>query len=126
VPDANDEVMRWQGVVGSVVRRVRGGAEIAGVPLADGDQVTCLLGAANRDPRRYEDPDRFDIRRPPQPHLGFGVGLHNCLGINLAKVEAEIAVNAMLDSVPLFQIAAPYRYSSLPVRGPDPVTIALA
>lgn len=124
---ANDEVMRWQGVVGTLVRRVRGGpVELAGIELGDGDEVTCVLAAANRDPQRFADPDRFDIHRPPQPNLGFGVGLHFCLGINLAKLEAELAVGGLLDRVPGFRVAGPYTYSSLPLRGPQPVSLAIA
>lgn len=122
---ANDEVMRWQGVVGTLVRRVRGGAvELAGVALADGDEVTCVLASANRDPARFAEPDRLDIHRPPQPNLGFGVGLHHCLGINLAKLEGEIVIGGFLDRLPDFRVAEPYSYSSLPLRGPQPVTLA--
>jgi cytochrome P450 len=124
VPAANDEVMRWQGVVGTLVRRVRGGPiEIAGVTIADGDNVTCLLRSANRDPERYQDPGRFDIYRPPQPSLGLGAGFYNCLVSALAKLEAELVVNWLLNNVPDFTIAAPYRYTTLPMRGPVPVTL---
>jgi len=124
IPAANDEVMRWQGVVGTLVRRVRNGPiELAGVELADGDDVTCLLVAANRDPERYENPDQFDIHRPHQPNLGFGFGFHNCLGLALAKLEVEIAVNGMLDAVPEFVLGGAYQYSSIPMRGPLPVLI---
>jgi cytochrome P450 len=123
---ANDEVMRWQGVVGTLVRKVRGGpVALAGVPLQDGELLTCLPTCANRDPARFDDPDRFDIHRPPQPNLGFGAGMHHCLGINLAKMEAEEAVNGLLDCAPGFAIAGPFRYSAMPLRGPLPVTIAL-
>jgi cytochrome P450 len=122
---ANDEVMRWQGVTGTVARRVTGGpVELAGVTLRPGDLVTCLLMAANRDPARYDDPESFDIHRRPEPNLGFGVGMHNCLGINLAKLEAEVAVDALLDHLPPYRIAAPPAYSTLTLRGPYPVTIA--
>lgn len=124
---ANEEVMRWQGVIGTLPRRLRGGPiDIGGIQLADGDHVTCLIGTANRDPASFENPDAFDINRKPQPNLGFGVGLHNCLGAVLARMEAELAVNALLDRVPRFIVTAPHRYTSLPVRGPLPVTIALA
>lgn len=123
---ANEEVMRWQGVVGTLPRRVCGGPiEIAGVELTDGDHITCLTGCANRDPERFEAPDQFNIHRTPQPHLGFGIGLHNCLGAALARLEVEMAVNALLDRVHDFHIAAPYHYTAIPVRGPLPVTIAL-
>ncbi|PZR44631.1 MAG: cytochrome P450, partial [Stutzerimonas stutzeri] len=59
------------------------------------------------------------------PNLGFGVGFHNCLGLALAKLEGEVAVNRLLDAVPGFAVAAPYLYSSLPLRGPLPVIVAL-
>ena len=115
---ANDEVMRWQGSSATLVRRVRGGPiELAGVTLADGDNVTCLLSSANRDPERYENPDKFDIHRPIQPNLGFGVGFHNCLGSALAKMEAELVVNRLLNDVPDFHVAAPYRYYDLADAG---------
>ncbi len=124
VRPANEEVLRWQGVTGSLVRKVRGqGAQIADVALEDGAEVTLLLAAANRDPARYENPDAFDIHRPAKANLGFGFGLHHCLGLNLARLEAEMAVQAALDQFPPFSIAAPYGYSTLPVRGPLPVVI---
>lgn len=127
IPAANDEVMRWQGVVGTLPRRVRGGSiEVAGIELCDGDDVMCLLASANRDPARYDDPDRLDIHRTPQPNLGFGFGFHSCLGLALAKLEAEVAVNGLFDSVPDYTIAGPCRYSSVALRGPQPVSIALA
>lgn len=125
IPQANDEVMRWQTVVGTLVRRVRGGpVDLLGVQLEDGDDVTLLLGAANRDPDRYPDPDRFDIHRAAKPNLGFGMGFHNCLGSMLAKLEAQTAVNGLLDRVDGFVVSAPYHYSSMPLRGPLPVVIA--
>jgi cytochrome P450 len=124
-PAANDEVMRWQGVVGVLTRKLRGGPmRIDGVEMRDGDLLTCLPHAANRDPARYERADAFDVHRPPQPNLGFGVGLHHCLGVNLAKVEAQIAVDAVLELAPDFELAAPYSYSTLPMRGAEPVVIS--
>ncbi|MFV8817900.1 cytochrome P450 [Haliea sp. E17] len=124
VVPANEEIMRWQGVVGTLPRRVRGAAvTIGGVTMAEGDDVTCLLAAANRDPARYARPDELDIHRERQPNLGFGAGLHNCLGAALARLEAELAVNALLDAVPDYSAEADYSYSSLPLRGPTPVTI---
>lgn len=125
IPTANDEVMRWQTVVGTLVRRVRGGSiDLMGTVLEDGDDITLLLGAANRDPERYADPDSFDIHRPALPNLGFGVGFHNCLGSVLAKTEAEMAVNGLFDRIDGFTMAAPYGFSSLSLRGPMPVVIA--
>lgn len=126
VVQANDEVMRWQNPIGTIMRLVRGGpVDLGGVTLADGDAVSLVLTSGNRDPARYDDPDRFDIHRTPQPNLGFGFGLHNCLGLALAKVEAEVAVQGFLSRIPDYRIVAPYSYSPVPARGPSPVTIAL-
>jgi len=126
IPQANDEVMRWRNIIGTIMRKVRGGpVELAGITLADGDAVSLVLTSGNRDPARYEDPDRFDIHRMPQPNLGFGLGLHNCLGLALAKVEAEVAVRGFLARIPDYAIAASYHYSPVPARGPSPVRIAL-
>lgn len=122
---ANEEVMRWQGVVGTLPRKVRGGAiVVAGVELGDGDDVSCVLASGNRDAARYQNPDEFDLHRIASPNLGFGVGMHNCLGANLARLEAEMVVNALFDVIPDYEISAAYHYSSLPLRGPAPVTIA--
>lgn len=126
IPSANEEVMRWQSVIGTLPRRVRGGPiTIAGVELADGDHVTCVIGCANRDPSRFKNPDEFDIHRTPQPHTAFGLGLHNCLGAALARLEVELAINGVFDRIPVFRLAAPYTYTPVPVRGPLPVIITL-
>lgn len=123
---ANDEVMRWRNVIGTIMRRVRGGpVELAGIELADGDAVSLVLTSGNRDPARYDDPDRFDIHRVAQPNLGFGLGLHNCLGLVLAKIEAEVAVSGFLRRIPDYVITAPCHYSPVPTRGPSPVCVAL-
>lgn len=126
VVQANDEVMRWQNPIGTIMRVVRGGpVELGGVTMRDGDAVSLVLTSGNRDPARYEDPDRFDIHRKPQPNLGFGFGLHNCLGLALAKMEADVAVQGFLARIPDYRIVAPYHYSPVPARGPSPVMIAL-
>ncbi len=124
---ANEEVMRWQGVVGTLPRRVRAGdIEIGGVRMQEGDDVTCILACANRDPARYADPDTFDIHREQHPNLGFGAGLHNCLGAALARLEAELAVNAVLDATPDYRVQPGYSFSSLPLRGPTPLNVEMA
>ncbi len=123
---ANDEVMRLDPPVGTLVRRVCGGPiTVAGVDMADGDDVTCLIGSANRDPARYLHPDAFLIGRAATPNIGFGFGFHVCLGLPLAKLEADIALRRFLANIPPYVVAGPYSYTSLPMRGPQPVTIAL-
>lgn len=97
----NDEVMRCDSVVQTIQRRVRaGGAEVAGQAMQGGDHVFVLLGAANRDPRAFDDAERFDLHRKGKPHLGFGFGFHHCLGLNIAKQEARAFVSALLGDYP--------------------------
>lgn len=71
--------------------------EIAGQRIAAGDSLTALVGAANRDPRVFEDPDRFLVDRLPNPHLSFAPGLHQCLGLQLARLEARAVLRAWLE-----------------------------
>ncbi|MFI6297772.1 cytochrome P450 [Nonomuraea sp. NPDC050790] len=103
VPAAVEEFLRFDGPVGQASFRVTtepvsyGGAEI---PAGEVVQVSLL--AANRDPARFPDPDALDIRRPAAGHLGFGHGIHHCLGAPLARMEAEIAFTMLLARFPSF------------------------
>jgi cytochrome P450 len=74
--------------------------ELDGQRLAEGEMIIPLLAAANRDPAVFTDPDRLDVSRTPNPHLGFGKGPHYCLGAPLARLEAEIALNTLLRRLP--------------------------
>ncbi len=67
------------------------------MPIAKGSDVALLLGAANRDERKYKDPDKFDIFRESKQHVGFGFGIHVCLGMHLARMETRVAMNTLLD-----------------------------
>ncbi|MBE8472194.1 cytochrome P450 family protein [Streptomyces justiciae] len=79
--------------------------DLAGTPIAAGDAVLVSLAAASRDPLHFPDPDRFDITRRPQGHLGFGHGLHHCLGAPLARLEASVAVRLLLRHHPALALA---------------------
>ncbi|MDT7839751.1 cytochrome P450 family protein [Streptomyces justiciae] len=79
--------------------------DLAGTPIAAGDAVLVSLAAASRDPLHFPGPDRFDITRRPQGHLGFGHGLHHCLGAPLARLEASVAVRLLLHRRPALALA---------------------
>ena len=105
IPAAIEEMIRWDGIVQVGRRRVRRDTTVSGVPLREGDLVMIVLGAANRDPAMFEDPDRFDITRANvNRHVGFGFGIHHCLGANLARAEIGVALDALLD-LPGLQLA---------------------
>ena len=94
---AIEEVIRWEPPVTVILRQCTRDTELAGVPIAEGADVALMLGAANRDERKYKDPDRFDIFRESKQHVGFGFGIHVCLGMHLARMETRVAINALLD-----------------------------
>ncbi|MFB6554687.1 cytochrome P450 [Streptomyces sp. NPDC056405] len=103
--------------------------ELAGTRIAAGDSVLVSLAAASRDPGHFPDPDRFDIGRRAQGHLGFGHGLHHCLGAPLARVEAAVAVRLLLGRHPALALAADpatltWRTSTL-LRGPAELPVRL-
>ena len=81
-----------------------------GVRLARGERIGLLLGAANRDPARFHDPDRFDPARKPGPHVTFGAGIHFCLGAPLARLELAVALPILFQRLPRLHLASPPRY----------------
>ena len=95
---ALQEVMRIDTVAQVIMRRVKADAvQLGGQTLGSGDQIFLLLGAANADPAVFADAGEFDIDRPAKQNLGFGYGLHNCLGINIARQEAIAFVGVLLE-----------------------------
>jgi cytochrome P450 len=96
-----DETIRWSGPVQSATRHVVADTSFAGVEFRRGDIVNCMIAAANRDPLKFTNPERFDIARPGlRHHLGFASGLHHCLGSHLAKLEARIAIEHLQNRLP--------------------------
>ncbi|MBS0559360.1 MAG: cytochrome P450 [Proteobacteria bacterium] len=85
--------------------------EIGGVAVAPGTPVTLCIGAANRDPAVFADPDRLDLGREPNRHLAFGLGVHQCAGLTLARLEARVAIGRFMARFPRYEAAGP------PVRG---------
>jgi cytochrome P450 len=83
-----------------ILRRATRDAEIGGVPVEAGADVALLLGSANRDERKYEHPDDFDVFRSSRQSVGFGFGVHVCLGMHLARMETRVAMNTLFDRLP--------------------------
>ncbi len=101
LPKAAEEVMRFETAAQLLMRLVKSdGTVLAGRELEAGERIYVLPGAANRDPAVFDEPDRFDIHRRPVPHLGFGSGLHHCLGANIARKEVTTFVRALLEMIP--------------------------
>ncbi|MFD0351626.1 cytochrome P450 [Kitasatospora aburaviensis] len=102
---AVEELARYDTVTQAIVRVVAEDLEIGGRTLREGELVYLFLGATNRDPERFEDPDRLDLTRPGNRHLSFGNGPHFCLGGPLAKLEAEVAFGTLVRRLPELRLA---------------------
>jgi cytochrome P450 len=97
---AIEEVLRWEPTATIIRRLVVRDAELCGVKIPSGSVIELNMGAANRDPERWEDPDRFDPYRKVEPNLAFISGPHVCLGMHVARAEMTVAMNAVLDRLP--------------------------
>jgi cytochrome P450 len=100
LPQAIEEAVRWEPPLLTITRVATRDTELAGVPIPAGSAVMPMLGAANRQDDRYPDPDRFDIFRSARAHIGFGHGVHVCLGMHLARLEMRVALNLLFDRLP--------------------------
>jgi cytochrome P450 len=106
-PAAVEEFLRVAGPARSMARKVAVAHARGGRPLAAGDTVFLSIAAANHDEAVFRDPARLDLARSPNPHLSFGWGPHFCLGANLARLEARLALHALLEGFPEMAPAAP-------------------
>ena len=97
---AVEELLRYDGPVQGTGRVALEDLKIGGQPIKEGQVVFCLLGAANRDPAQFEDPERLDITRQPNEHVAFGDGIHFCIGAPLARAEGQIALSSVLQRFP--------------------------
>lgn len=126
LPSAVEEGLRFESPLQRNPRRMTADYEYAGAPLRRGDYVLQLFGSANRDPRVFPDPDRFDLARAPNRHLSFGFGIHFCVGAPLARLEAPIALGTVLRRLPNLRLAGKpfaWRRHGL-IRGLDALPVA--
>ncbi|PXY32741.1 cytochrome P450 [Prauserella muralis] len=115
---ATDELIRYDSPLQLFERTATADVEIAGVRIREGQKVAALLGAAARDPDVFADPDVLDVGRSPNPHLGFGGGIHYCLGAPLARIEIAAALGALTARLPGLRLARePQRRGEFVIRG---------
>jgi cytochrome P450 len=105
VKKAFDETLRWDSTVQTFFRTTTRDVTVADVDIPEGSKVLLFLAAANRDPRKWDDPDRFVIDRSASGHVAFGFGIHQCLGQMVARLEAELVLLALLPRVKAIRLA---------------------
>jgi pimeloyl-[acyl-carrier protein] synthase len=123
---AVDEMLRFDSPVQFSQRVAMEDLDLMGHTVRKGDEIMLILGAANRDPAAFADPNRLDVRRDARRHVAFGGGIHHCLGAALARLEGVLAFKALLDAFPTMELAAPpIRRPTLTLRGLEMLLIAL-
>ncbi len=129
VPRAIEEALRWETPVLTVARLATEDVELGGVRIPAGSFVAVSLGAANRDPERYADPDAFDVMRGDGQATSFGHGVHRCLGMGLARLEMRVLLDAVLDRLPGLRLdpdAADVHIHGLIFRSPPNLPVRFA
>jgi cytochrome P450 len=115
---AFEEAIRFESPVQTFFRTTTCVTEFGGVQLEEGRKVLLFLGAANRDPRHWQDPDNYDIERKALGHVGFGAGIHVCVGQLLARLEGEVVLQALAKQVDRIELAGePERRFNNTLRG---------
>ncbi len=104
MPGAVEEILRWANPLHYFRRTATADTVLRGVPIEAGDKVAMIYTSANRDEDVFDDPDRFDIRRHPNPHLSFGIAEHFCLGVHLARFEGRVFFEELLATFPTIEL----------------------
>ena len=129
LPLAIEESARWCSNSGLFCREVMHDTELAGVAMPKGAVIELWLNAANRDPSRWENPERYDYRRPVVNHIGFGIGQHRCLGLNVAHQEMIAGIGGLMDAFPNLRLdpdyPTPFITGGLEQRGPSALRVRL-
>lgn len=136
IPGAVDEAVRFGSPIRSFSRTLIHDDELAGIMLPAGSRMMCPYASANRDERQFPNPGRFDPSRPGAEHLGFGHGIHQCVGMHLARLQIQSLLKAMVPRVAAFDVGEPvigmnntiYGFASMPMRlvTGEPVAITLS
>ena len=124
VPNALEEALRYDPPAQSNIRRAAIDTTVAGHDIPAGSLVVLLIGSANRDPRKFPDPDRFNIMRSSRDHLSFGNGVHLCLGASLARLEARLAYETLIARVQHIRLTGPVMRQYGQLRGVRQLPIA--
>ena len=124
--NAFEEAVRFESPVQTFFRTTTKQVEIGGCGVGEGEKILMFLGAANRDPRRWADPDHYDITRKTSGHVGFGAGIHMCVGQLVARLEGEVMLAALARKVAGIEITGPVkrRYNNT-LRGLEHLPITL-
>jgi cytochrome P450 len=123
---AVDELLRFDGPVQITQRIATEDMEVVGCKVRRGDEILLVLGAANRDPTAFTEPNRLDVTRDARRHVGLGGGIHHCLGAALARLEAQIAFSGLLERFPQIELAGtPVRRPTFTLRGLERLPVAL-
>jgi len=122
-----EEILRWESPVQLDARRANAPADVAGQPVPEGDWVITLLGAANRDPAVFDDPETFRIAPRDTPPLSFASGIHYCLGASLARLEGQIVFGRLLERFGTIELTdVPTWRGTLILRGLDRLDVRVA
>ncbi len=111
LPTAVEEMVRWTSPSPSKRRTATRDVELGGCAIEAGQKVQIWEGSANRDPLAFDSPEHFDVTRKPNPHLGFGQGIHYCLGANLARLELRVLYEELLDRFSSVRVVAPVEWT---------------
>jgi cytochrome P450 len=126
LPSAIEEVLRFRSPVQMVFRQTRKDVAMRGKTIPQGALVLAVIGSANRDPRQFRDPGRFDIARDPNGHVAFGHGIHFCIGAPLARLESRIALAEFLARVPRFEVTGTWEpRKAFHIHGPTRLPVRL-
>ena len=113
IADAVEEILRYEPPVHGLARTLTRDVELHGTTMREDDKVLLLFASANRDDQEYPDGEQFDVRRRANTHLSFGYGIHYCVGVHLARIEARVGLGALMTRIPDYQLSAPPEWRQL-------------